>query len=251
MSDRANNPGKGERRSGRPRAEGFTLLEVVTALAILGLASSSVLLVINRCMAAVANSTLRMEAFALAQENLEKILVADSVTESVEFGASEMYPDITCQTAIEAFSEPATGKMWVRVVCSAQYVDSAGEKQTVQLEHWLTELTDQQAGVESSVIEEWMQKGLLTTDDGSFLKYNLDIFVQSKGDPTAADKRKQVRSVQELATSLQAEQQQQQQNDTGPADGTGPQGGTTGPGSRGSDQMNLDSALKRLRERQR
>lgn len=223
--------------AGRPCAPGFTLVEVVTALAILGLVSSSVLLVINRCMAAAGNSVLRMEAFQLVEENLERILVSESVSETVDYGTSDLYPDISWQTVIEAFPEPATGQMWARVVCSAEYLDSAGEKQTVELEHWLAELTDQQAGqlasqedldqlaaeqlletiedaaayagVKSEVIEEWVEKGLALADDGSFLKYNLDLFMASKGDPTAEDIRQQVRSIQELAMSLRTEQEKQ------------------------------------------
>jgi prepilin-type N-terminal cleavage/methylation domain-containing protein len=236
MKDKANNPGIWG-ASGRRHAPGFTLLEVVTALGILGLVSSSVLLVINRCMTAASNAALRMEAFQLVQESLEKVLVSESVSESVAYGTSEVYPDISWQTVIEAFPEPATGKMWVRAVCSADYADAAGEKQTVKLEHWLAELTDQQAdqltsqedldqlaaeqlldtvedaaayaGVKSEVIEEWVEKGLATTDDGSFIKYNLDLFMQSKGDPTAEDKRKQVKSIQELAMALRTEQEKQ------------------------------------------
>jgi len=278
MDDRANNSGKGQRRGRRARVAGFTLLEVLTAMAILGLVSSSVLLVINRCMTAAADSALRMEAFTLAQENLEKILVANSVSENVEFGVSELYPDISWQTAVEAFSEPVTGKMWVRAVCSAEYVDSAGEKQTVKLEHWLTDLTEQQAGqlgqgedveqlaaeqlletiedaaqyagVQSSVIEEWVEKGLLTTEDGSFIKYNLDLFMQSKGDPTAEDKRKQVKSIQELATSLRAEQEKQNEA-SGQPEGTGVKDGTTGQPPKQPGTMNLGDALNRLKERRR
>jgi prepilin-type N-terminal cleavage/methylation domain-containing protein len=236
MSGKANIPGIWG-VCGRRHARGFTLFEVVTALGILGLICSSVLLVIDRCMAAASNSALRMEALQLAEENLEKVLVSESVSETVDYGMSEAYPDISWQTVIEAFPEPATGKMWARAVCSADYIDSAGQKQTVKLEHWLAELTDQQAGqlmqqedldqlaaeqlletiedaaayagVKSEVIEEWVEKGLATTDDGSFIKYNLDLFVQSKGDPTAEDKRKQVKSIQELALALRTEQERQ------------------------------------------
>ena len=49
--------------SALPKYKGFSLPEVVAALIILGLVSSSVLVVINRCMVSAANSALRMQAF--------------------------------------------------------------------------------------------------------------------------------------------------------------------------------------------
>ncbi len=274
MRGRTNHPNT-SRPAGRPHARGFTLLEVVTAVAILGLVSASVLLVINRCMASAANSALRMEAFQLVQENLEKILVSESVTETVDYGTSELYPDISWQTVIEAFPEPATGTMWARAVCSADYVDSAGEKQTVKLEHWIAELTDQQAGqlgqaddleqlsaeqlletiddaaayagVKNEVIEEWTEKGLLTTDDGSFIKYNLDLFKESKGEPTAEVKRQQVRSIQELAMTLRTEQEKQNaaQEESGGRDATEQPSGTR-QGVNPQDLLN-----RRIQEKQR
>jgi prepilin-type N-terminal cleavage/methylation domain-containing protein len=240
---------------GMTRTGGFTLLEVITALAILALVSSSVLVVIDRCVGSAANSALRMEAFQLAQENLEKILASDSITEEVEYGTSDKYPEVFWQTVIEAFPEPVTGQMWVRAVCSAGYLDSTDETQTVELEHWITELTDQQAGqlmqqedldqlaadqlletveeaaeyadVENAVIEEWIDKGLVLTEDGSFIRYNLDVFVRSSGDPTAEEKRTQVRSIRELAMSLRAEQEWQEGTGGRPAgpDGRDPAAG--------------------------
>ena len=82
---------------------GFTLLEVLAALAILALASSSVMIVIDRCVASASDSTLRMEAFELVRENLEKILILDAVEESADYGTSDKYPDISWQTVIEGF----------------------------------------------------------------------------------------------------------------------------------------------------
>ena len=233
MSRKADNPSIAEATGRRPFADGFTLLEVLTALAILALVSSSVLLVMNRCVSSAADSALRMEAFQLARENLEKVLVSDSVEESVEYGMSDEYSDLSWQTVIEGFPEPATGQMWVRAVCSAEYIDSKGQMQTVELVHWVTQLTDQQAGqlmqdedldqleaeqfvqtveeaaeyagVSAETIEQWVEKGLLKTDDGAFIRYNLDLFVEDNGDPTPQEKAEQVESIQELAMKLRAE----------------------------------------------
>ena len=80
----------------------FSLIETVAALAILALISTSVLVVINRCIASAADSALRMQAFEVARENMEKLLVLDSVGEKVEYGSSETNPDIQWQTAVES-----------------------------------------------------------------------------------------------------------------------------------------------------
>src|SRR3990170_7981123 len=72
----------------------FTLIEMVTALIILALISSSVLVVINRCVASAADSALRMKAFEVARENMEKLLTADSVKQTTDFGTSDKYPEI-------------------------------------------------------------------------------------------------------------------------------------------------------------
>ena len=223
---------------------GFTLLEVLAALAILGLAASSVLVVIDRCVSSASNSALRMEAFALVREHLEEILVRDSVAETVEYGTSERYPDVSWQTVIEGFPEPVSGQMWVRAVCSADYKDSTGETQKIELIHWIAQLSDQQAGqlvgqqdleklgveqviktdqeaatyakVDMDTITQWLETGLVKTDDDMFLRYNLDVFIQTQGNPTPEQKAQQVKSVRELAMKLRTEQKESE-----PTEGTG------------------------------
>ncbi|MDD5064763.1 MAG: type II secretion system protein [Phycisphaerae bacterium] len=125
----------------------FSLVEVVTALIILALISSSVLVVINRCMASAADSSLRMQAFEVARDNMETLLSKDAVEETVEYGSSDKYPEIKWQTAVEMFYEPAVmgqEQLWVRGICSAEYTDVEGEAQTIELTHWLTSLTKEQ-----------------------------------------------------------------------------------------------------------
>ena len=205
----------------------FSLVEVMMALAILGLISSSVLVVIDRCIASAAVSTLRMKAFEVARENMELLLASASVKESVEYGISEKYPDIGWQTVVETFYEPITARMWIRGVCSSQYNDPNGQEQTVELTNWLTDLTKEQllqimkreedelenleaelietlegaaeyAGVDVETIEQWLQNGLLTTEDGSFIMSNLDIYLNSNGDPSAEEKNQQAKSLADL-----------------------------------------------------
>jgi hypothetical protein len=207
-------------------------MEVVTALLILAFVSSSVLIVINRSVMAAADSAFQMDAFRVARENMELLLASSNLSETVEYGVSESNPNIRWTTVIETFTEPIMGQLWARAVCSADYIDSLGETQTVELVQWLGPLTDQQAselpggdgvdldelaveqlldyvesaaqyaGVEPDMIEQWLSEGLVTTDEGEFIKYNLDIFSRNDGAPTDEQKAEQVSSIEELADVL-------------------------------------------------
>lgn len=263
----------------RARRAGFTLLEVMTALAILALVSSSVLVVVDRCLESTADSSLRMEAFQLARENMEKILSANTVEETVEYGNSEKYPDVSWQTVVEAFAEPVSGKMWIRAVCSADYTDSTGQEQTVKLEHWVTELTDQQAnqlagqpgsieeltadqvlataeqaadyaGVDAETIQKWVDDGLVAMKDGTFLKYNLDVYVRSDGKPTGAEKKLQVKSIEDLAATLKS----QQEGGEEPTDQVRSPDGKdrlTGVPQEQLDKMGVGDVMKRLKDKKK
>ncbi len=203
----------------------FCLVEVVTALIILAFISSSVLFIINRCLTSAADSTLRMQAFEIARENMEKLLSSGSIKLSADFGTSDKYQDIKWQTSIETFYEPVTSRMWIKGICSTEYTDTEGQTQTVELTHWLTDVSKQQllelmkqqqdqgqanqiietleeaaeyAGVDVPTIQQWIQNGLLTTDDGSFIKKNVDIFKNSNGNPPPEVKSQQAESVKDL-----------------------------------------------------
>lgn len=213
---------------------GFGLMEAVAALVILAFFGSGVLVVINRCMAWAAESALRMQAFEVARENMEKLLASDLVKESSEYGDSEKYPDVKWQTDVETFYEPITSRMWVRGVCSAEYEDAAGELQTIELTHWLTNLSKEQlleimkgeerekallagqlietiedaaayAGVAVETIEQWLDNGMASLEDGSFVKQNLDLYKNAAGNPTIEQKQAQVTSEAELTTQESAQ----------------------------------------------
>ena len=196
----------------------FSLIETMAALAILALISSSVLVVINRCMASAADSALRMQAFGVVRDNMEKLLVLDSVGEKVEYGSSEKNPDIQWQTTVEAFYEPLTARMWIRAVCEAEYTDMAGEAQTVELTHWLTSLSKKQIlnileqrkkeqaanqtfetieeaaeylGVDAATIQQWIDNGMGTMADGSIPRRELDLYEKTDGNPTIPDRIEQ------------------------------------------------------------
>ncbi|NLH17673.1 MAG: type II secretion system protein [Phycisphaerae bacterium] len=124
---------------------GFTLLEVVTALLILGTICATVLTAMNRAIAVAIDLRKRTQAFEVARENMENLLCLVSVSEVSDFGIDPLHPDIEWETTVESFSEPATNKMWIQAVCTASYPDSSGEIQKVTLTHWLTGLSDKQA----------------------------------------------------------------------------------------------------------
>ena len=120
------------------RREAFTLIEVSVALVILGMISATVLVVVNRAMDTVAAWQTKMEAFEVARENMEKVLAQSSVTDKVEYGTSEKYPDINWETTIESFYEPISNRLWIRAVCSAGFTDDSGEEQKIEFTHWIT-----------------------------------------------------------------------------------------------------------------
>ena len=120
---------------------GFTLIEVGASLALLALITSTVLVVMNRCIEAAIDSRTKMEAFELARENIEKLLASTSVKDTADFGVSETNPDLNWETVVETFYEPITSRMWVQAVCSGSYIDTKGELQSVELTCWLTDIT--------------------------------------------------------------------------------------------------------------
>jgi type II secretory pathway pseudopilin PulG len=230
------------------KQSGFSLVEAVTALLILALTSAGVVVVINRCIASAADSELRMQAFEVARENMEKLLGSGSAKETTENGTSDKYPEIKWETIVETFYEPVTSRMWVRAVCSAEYMDVNGEEQTVELTHWLTDVTKEQllqimankeqekaqeqeaiadqliqteeeaakyAGVDVATVQKWVENGMVTMEDGSFVKKNLDLFKENAGNPPAEIKDKQVQSEVEL---MEQAKEQSESPDTKPSD---------------------------------
>jgi len=211
------------------KRKGFSLPEVMAALMILALVSSSVLVVISRCTASAADLALRMQAFEIARDNMEKLLASDSVQEMVEYGSSEMYPDVQWQTVVEMFYEPVTSRMWIQAICSAEYTDTAGEAQTVELTHWLTDLTKKQllqmaegkreenrrlaeadqliktveeaaeyAGIDEETVGQWVENGMPLTEDGEYVKLYLDLYQEYDGDPPIEAKNEAAETYEEL-----------------------------------------------------
>jgi len=280
MKRQTDNLGQSRRVDRRSSTGGFTLLEVIASLGILAVVSSSVLLVISRCVNSAADSSMRMEAFRIVRENMEQTLSRASVAETVEYGMSDLYPDIRWMTAVEPFTEPISGQAWVRAVCSAEFTDASGETQMVELEHWITELSDQQAGqlleeedleqlaadqllstaedaadyagTDRETVEQWVENGLLRTPDGSFVRFNLDIFIDAGGEPTVEAKAKQVESIKDLAMTLRMEQmgQGRQEGSDPSLDGSGTDPRTGLPYEE-LEKMGVEEVMKLLEERRR
>jgi type II secretory pathway pseudopilin PulG len=222
---------------------GFSLIEAVTAVIILGIVCSGLLVVFNRSMSAVADSKMKMQAMEVARANMEGLLTLDSVQEKIEYGTSEKYPEIEWETKVEPFYEPITEQMWVRAVCIAEYTDRDGEKQQTQLNHWLTNLTKKQllemieqkqesmkyepedliydieeaaeyAGVDVVTLEEWQDNGMPLTEDGEYIKPQLDLYKRTDGNPSAQQKERVIleQSQQELAEQAEQQAPEQQQD---------------------------------------
>lgn len=222
------------------RQAGFTLMEGMAAVALLAFIGATAWVVMQRCMMSAADSAQRMRAFEIARENMEKLLGSASVTESTEYGVSEKFPDVRWQTTVETFYQPITSGMWVRAVCSAEYSDSSGENKTVELTHWLTELTKEQvqelmrrielkkqmlaehiieteylaaeyAGVSVETIRQWVQNGMPVTENGEYLKPWLDLYLETNGSPTEEEKQTVISEYPELPAVAQGQTSTDQQ----------------------------------------
>lgn len=170
-------------------------------------------------MISAAKSAQKIRAFEVARENMEALLSKDIITETAEYGTSEKYPEIEWQTVVETFYEPITARMWVRGTCSAQYREDTSTQ--VELTHWLAGLTREQllqimlqqeseqldeqliatteeaaeyAGVDVETINEWLENGMLTTEDGYFVKSNLELYMNTNGNPSDEEQNRQIES---------------------------------------------------------
>jgi prepilin-type N-terminal cleavage/methylation domain-containing protein len=123
---------------------GFTLVEVAAAMVLLSLLIASSLTLMNRYVDTVIDLRLRGQAFEIARSNMEQLLSETKLPEMDEYGVDEFHPELDWQTVVEPFYEPVTNRMWIRAVCSAGYTDAKGDRQDIELEHWITNLTPDQ-----------------------------------------------------------------------------------------------------------
>gem|GEM_PF-5744915 len=121
----------------------FTLIEIVAAITVLALIVSTSLVIINNCLEATVDLRMRRAAFDLARDNMEKLLGATALSESIEYGDSNDVEGLTWETRVETFYEPHTVRMWIKAVCLASWYDTKGELQTIEFTQWLTDLSQQ------------------------------------------------------------------------------------------------------------
>ena len=138
------------------------MIEVSVALIILGMITATVLVIINKAVDTVVVWQTKMQAFEIIRENMEQILAKPSVSDMLEYGESEINPDITWETVIESFYEPITNKLWIRAVCSAEFPDPNGQPQKIELTQWLTGLSEKQ------IMQILEQKKKLTEYEATF-----------------------------------------------------------------------------------
>lgn len=119
-------------------------MEVAAALVLLGLLVGSTLTLMNRIIEKVIDYRLRDQAFDLARSNMELLLSENTLSDMDEYGTDEFNPELDWETVVEPFFEPVTDRMWIRAVCTAGFTDSQGERQDIELEHWITNLTPEQ-----------------------------------------------------------------------------------------------------------
>ena len=212
---------KENRLSGAHHRKAFSLMEAMAALTILAILASSVLVVINRSMASMADLVMRMNAFEVARDNMENLLSEEKVSEMTEYGNSEQYPEIEWQTSVEVFYESISERMWIQAVCSAIYTDNEGKEQTVELKNWITEVSNADllklleqkekdytevdlvatieeaaefAEVDLETIEKWLNNGMPVVKEGQFegyfIKDELELYKQTGGKPTVKDRMK-------------------------------------------------------------
>jgi prepilin-type N-terminal cleavage/methylation domain-containing protein len=122
----------------------FTLMEVSVALIIVGMIAATVLIVVNRAIDTVVAWQTKMEAFGIARENMEKLLMKSTVGDLIENGISEKNPDISWETTVESFYEPISNRMWARAVCTSKFKDNDGNEQKVELTQWITSMSKEQ-----------------------------------------------------------------------------------------------------------
>lgn len=191
------------------RRSGFTLIEVTAAAVILVIISASIMTIMNNCIENVIDNESKLKAFKIARENMESLLGKTTVSEMIVFGSPEDNSDIEWELAVEAFTEPINNEMWIRAVSTASFTASSGDREYIELTHWLTDLTEsqiQQIKNQRKLEEEYMDETLVNPygDDAEGLLMFQDSLT-SDGRFAAAAKIT-IQLMQKFPSSFQAEE---------------------------------------------
>lgn len=195
-----------------PHNKGFTLLEIICSLGILSIICSSAVVIMARNKESSYNVTMQLRALEVARENMEQILVLDTVKEMTQYSESERYPAIEWESNIETFDSPLEGQTWARAKCIARYKDLDDNEQSVELEHWLCKVSaedmedlDQLQQGESLLLETitdaadfmgvpeqeiliWIENGMVQTLEGYFIQANLELYARTHGEPSPEER---------------------------------------------------------------
>jgi prepilin-type N-terminal cleavage/methylation domain-containing protein len=128
----------------RSRTIGFTLVEVAMSIAILGIIASSAIVVMNNCIESAIDVRKKVLAFNLARENMETLLAEKSLSEMIDFGVSEIDPEITWELTTEVIQQQYTDDWFLEARSVALYTNGKGEEEKVEFIHWASTLTEGQ-----------------------------------------------------------------------------------------------------------
>ncbi len=188
----------------------FTLIEVSVALVIFGMITATVLVVMNRAVDTIADWQMKMDAFEVARENMEKLLSQGTVVDMVEYGTSEKNLGIEWEKTTESFYEPISNLMWMRAVCTAHFTDSQGKEQKIELTHWLTSLSKEQV---KQVLAWQSQQNLLAAKDANEKSQG-----QSNKQQNGQQQQEQSQEQQQQEQSQEQQQQEQTKQSSQQAD---------------------------------
>ncbi len=123
---------------------GFTLIEALTALVIVGFTCGTVLVVINDSVDSISDQSSRLEAIEVARENMESMTSQTVLKEFAETGLSELYPNIEWTKTVVVTPFPGASRLWLMATSTANFYNSENELEEVKFESWLAPLTPQQ-----------------------------------------------------------------------------------------------------------
>lgn len=116
----------------------------MAAVTILVIITVSILTITDKCVESMIDNELKIQAFKIARQNMESLLSESSVSEMIEFGSLEENPGIEWELKVEASMDTPGNEWWLKAISTASYPSPGGDREYIELTHWLTDLTDAQ-----------------------------------------------------------------------------------------------------------